>query len=79
MLTYTVRRSEPQGTTKYKGINRWTAGCKYPLVIAIFDGEPDMWVIGEGEVLENIAEIVRYYEDDFQRGPESIVVYERIN
>lgn len=73
-MPYTIDRDTPH-QQDYKGFSRWT-GKADRIVIAHFDGEPDLYDVDAGAALAEVREeIERFYRRDFDRGPESINFY----
>jgi len=49
------------------------------IVLATFDGEPDLYDVDEGaDLADVIVEINRKYNDDYSREPESVAIYQKI-
>lgn len=46
------------------------------IAVALFDGDLDVYCVDAGAIVgEVVAEITRYYRDDYSRGPDSVTVY----
>lgn len=72
-----VLKQETLPDRVYEGFSHWTSGAEV-IAVATFEGEADLYAVESGREVRAKIEIERLYKDDYDRGPELLTIYRKV-